>query len=429
MKSTSLLGNHTLLAAVHYVVIICYFSRSSNSNFVEGRFFTNTIGNSLPATNYRTFHSINPYHDAQYPQQSQISCKRKNRRRQDDGVETSDFAKILDVAVKNIETDVRGGSAVAGRVVRTMTARRMETLKLLSGGAAGTVAACITNPLEVIKTQLQSSNRGLLGADGNGPMQVAKMIFNQDGISGFFRGLPPTLVGIIPSRSAYFYAYQSMKSFLNPTFPEGSPPNAMIAGFMAGIVGNTLTNPIWMVRTRMQLLIDHAAGQRQYAGYGDAIKTIFKEEGVGGFYKGISASYWGCAEGAIQFIIYEQLKNRLVIRENKKRAQQGLRPSEELSNVQYFMSAAAAKLIAAIATYPHEVARTRMREHARAGVFKYEKGMWETLGVMASEEGVKSLYSGMGVHLMKVVPNSALMFLTYEVVRRWLDNYQVVESL
>ena len=59
----------------------------------------------------------------------------------------------------------------------------------------------------------------------------------------------------------------------------------MVAGFLAGIAGNTLTNPIWMVRTRMQLLIDHNAGQKQYAGYGDAISTIFREEGVAGFYK------------------------------------------------------------------------------------------------------------------------------------------------
>jgi len=364
------------------------------------------------------------------PQQHQYNSSNKNNnnnlpRKYRRGRTSS--AKLLDVAVREIQSDVRGGSAVAEQVVRTMTARRMETLKLLSGGVAGTVAACITNPLEVIKTQLQSSNRKFLGANGN-PMQIGKTIFNQDGISGFFRGLPPTLVGIIPSRSAYFYAYNSMKSFLDPTFPEGSPPNAMIAGFTAGAVGNTLTNPIWMVRTRMQLLIDHAAGQRQYTGYGDAIKTIFKEEGIGGFYKGISASYWGCAEGAVQFIIYEQVKNRLITRQNEERAQQGLRPSQELSNVQYFLAAAASKAIAAVATYPHEVARTRMREQARAGVFKYQKGMWETLGVMASEEGFKSLYSGMGVHLLKVVPNSALMFLTYEVVRGWLDKYEVVEE-
>ena len=287
------------------------------------------------------------------------------------------------------------------------------------------MAACITNPLEVIKTQLQSSNRELSGAKGH-PVEIAKTIFSQDGVAGFFKGISPTLIGIIPSRSAYFYAYQRMKSFLDPTLPEGSPPNAMVAGFMAGIVGNTLTNPIWMVRTRMQLLVDHTAGQRQYSGYGDVIKSIFKEEGIAGFYKGISASYWGCAEGALQFIIYEQLKTRLITRQNRKRAQQGLRPTQELSKVTYFWAAAASKTVATLATYPHEVARTRMREQARAGIFQYQSGMWETLGVMAKEEGIKSLYSGMGVHLMKVVPNSALMFLTYEVVRGWLDKYQVV---
>ena len=286
---------------------------------------------------------------------------------------------------------------------------------------AGTVAACITNPLEVVKTQLQSSNSAKCH-----PSEIAKRIFHADGVAGFWRGLPPTLLGIIPSRSAYFYAYSKMKSFLHPTLPEGSPPNAMIAGFSAGIVGNTLTNPIWMVRTRMQILVDHAAGQRQYAGYGDAIKTIFQEEGIGGFYKGISASYWGCAEGALQFLIYEQLKTKLITRQNKNRHEQGLRPSQELSKGTYFWAAACSKAVAAVATYPHEVARTRMREQARAGVFKYQKGMWETLGVMAKEEGFSSLYSGMGIHLAKVVPNSALMFLTYEVVRGWLDRYEVV---
>jgi solute carrier family 25 protein 33/36 len=133
----------------------------------------------------------------------------------------------------------------------------------------------------VIKTQLQSSNTELLKAKGQ-PIEIAKRIMQQDGVSGFFRGLPPTLVGIIPSRSAYFYVYQRTKKFLSPRLPEGSPGNALVAGFLAGVAGNTLTNPIWMVRTRMQLLIDHNAGQRQYTGYRDAITTIFTEEGLGG---------------------------------------------------------------------------------------------------------------------------------------------------
>jgi solute carrier family 25, member 33/36 len=302
--------------------------------------------------------------------------------------------------------------------------RLCRVCSLVSGGVAGTVAACLTNPLEVVKTQLQSS---LTNAYSRQPWAVARRIWQMDGPSGFFRGLPPTLIGIIPSRSAYFYAYQRSKVALGRFFPEGSPPNAMIAGLMAGITGNTLTNPIWMVRTRMQLLADAAVGQVVYKGYGDVIRTIYREEGIQGFYRGIQASYWGCTEGALQFILYEQCKTKLLARSNADRARRGLPPTTELSPSTYFWSAAFSKMVASIGTYPHEVARTRMREQARAGIFKY-KGMWQTMNVIAKEEGVRALYGGCAIHLLKVVPNSAFMFLTYELVRRWLSEFTIVDD-
>ena len=230
-------------------------------------------------------------------------------------------------------------------------------ISLFSGGVAGTIASCLTNPLDVVKTQLQSSSTATAGAlmDGRGhPLNIAKRIMATDGVPGFFRGLPPTLVGIIPARSIYFYAYQRSKKALGPYLPEGSPPNALIAGLIAGFTGNTLTNPLWMVRTRMQLLADAASGQKAYTGYFDAISTIAKEEGVKGFYKGIAASYWGCAEGAMQFIIYEQLKTRLLDRQNEQLAEQGLPETDHLPKLTYFLSAAGAKMCASIATYPHE---------------------------------------------------------------------------
>lgn len=300
---------------------------------------------------------------------------------------------------------------------------------MLSGGVAGTIASVITNPLEVIKTQLQSSNTvsGNLAAGRGHPITLAKRILQADGPAGFWRGLPPTLIGIIPSRSAYFYAYQRSKTALGPYFPEGSPPNALIAGLLAGIAGNTLTNPIWMVRTRMQILADSSAGQVAYTGYRDAVRSIWQKEGMGGFYKGITASYWGCLEGGTQFILYEQFKSRLISRQNVERAAAGLPPTDQLPKATYFWSAALAKMCATIVTYPHEVARTRMREQAREGIFKYT-GMWQSLGVIAREEGRQGLYSGMGVHLLKVVPNSAFMFLTYEVVRGWLTEFTVVDD-
>lgn len=314
--------------------------------------------------------------------------------------------------------------------------------------------------------QLQSSivsvsaGGSLLNARGH-PITIAKNILKQDGISGLFRGLPPTLIGIIPSRSAYFYAYQRCKHLLgnldhkigslkivsknndNHILQEGSPINSMVSGLVAGIVSNTITNPIWMIKTRMTLLADTAVGQKAYLGYGDVIMSIFREEGMKGFYKGIQASYWGCFEGSIQFLLYEQIKTRLIKRKRNKLIASGiLKPKNSLSSSKYnvnnnndnielslrtyFWSAAISKMLASIITYPHEVVRTRLREQARSGIFKY-KGMWQSITLIAKEEGRIGLYSGMGVHLLKVVPNSALMFVTYEIVRNYLNDFTVID--
>jgi solute carrier family 25 protein 33/36 len=292
---------------------------------------------------------------------------------------------------------------------------------------AGTIASCITNPLEVVKTQLQSSltsqSAGLENFRGD-PVKIAQKILQTDGVKGFFKGLKPTLVGIIPAKSVYFYAYESTKRALSPYLPEGGVGNSMMSGLAAGVAGNTLTNPIWLVKTRMQLMADASAGQLVYKRYSDVISHIAREEGIGGFYKGISASYWGCTEGMIQFVLYEQIKRRLLERNNASRIRNGLEESDKLPKAVYFFSAAAAKGVASIATYPHEVARTRLREQARNGVFKYT-GMWQTMGVIAREEGRSGLYAGMGVHLAKVIPNSAIMFLTYEVVNTWLSTFTI----
>lgn len=331
-----------------------------------------------------------------------------------------------------------GASAVAAPLAaKTMSANQYKVLNLFSGGVAGTIASCITNPLEVVKTQLQSSMTSsaiamdgeLASSAGGLPVKIAQRIFQADGIKGFWKGLRPTLIGIIPARSIYFYSYEQSKRSLgqNVLLPEGSVGNALISGFVAGICSNTVTNPIWMVKTRYQLLADHSAGQRAYTSYGDAISTIMREEGVGGFYRGIFASYWGCLEGAVQFLLYEQLKSKLIAEQNEDRRARGLPETVKLPKLTYFCSAAFAKGVAAIATYPHEVARTRLREQARSGVFKY-KGMWQTIGIIAKEEGRGGLYAGMGVHLVKVVPNSAIMFLTYELVNSWLSQFTISDS-
>ena len=99
-----------------------------------------------------------------------------------------------------------------------------------------------------------------------------------------------------------------------------------------------------------------------------------------------------------------------------------------LPKASYLKNAAISKLFASLLTYPHEVARTRMREQAKNGVFKYS-GMWKTIAVVAKEEGSKGLYAGMGTHIARVVPNSAIMFCAYEVVGEIIRKREVDQKM
>jgi solute carrier family 25 protein 33/36 len=66
-------------------------------------------------------------------------------------------------------------------------------------------------------------------------------------------------------------------------------------------------------------------------------------------------------------------------------------------------------MTAAVCLYPHEVIRTRLREEGA----KY-RGLWRTARIIVAEEGAGALYGGLTAHLMRTVPNSAIMFFTYE---------------
>lgn len=167
------------------------------------------------------------------------------------------------------------------------------------------------------------------------------------------------------------------------------------------------------------------SGQRKFKNYGDVISTIMKEEGPLGFWKGLSASYVGCIEGAVQWIIYEKIK---AIFSTEKSIVSGSKPQARTpSPTEYFFAAAISKTAAICATYPHEVVRTRLREQSAFGAFKYNNFL-QALRVIAKEEGRKGLYGGIGMHLIRSVPNSAIMFVTFEVVSAYLAKEQSKSS-
>ncbi|XP_061510631.1 mitochondrial carrier protein Rim2 isoform X2 [Anopheles gambiae] len=150
--------------------------------------------------------------------------------------------------------------------------------------------------------------------------QCLKHIVQTEGSRALFKGLGPNIVGVAPSRAIYFCAYSKTKNSLNTVgiIPANSPLVHILSASCAGFVSSTATNPIWFIKTRMQL--DSNARMT----VGECVRRIYESQGVRGFYKGITASYVGISETVIHFVIYEALKKKLSVRIVRSRSSSGV---------------------------------------------------------------------------------------------------------
>ena len=86
------------------------------------------------------------------------------------------------------------------------------------------------------------------------------------------------------------------------------------------------------------------------------------------------------------------------------------------------------KLLATCITYPHEVARTRLRQAPDAnGRLKYT-GIIQCFKTVYREEGMVALYGGLTPHVLRSVPSTAIMFGMYEAVMRLFGARTSVDS-
>ncbi|XP_042199627.1 solute carrier family 25 member 33 [Callorhinchus milii] len=298
-------------------------------------------------------------------------------------------------------------------------------LHLFAGGCGGTVGAIVTCPLEVIKTRLQSSgltlrqvyipqvNLNTINGPGvvrptrvaPGLFQVLKMILEKEGPRSLFRGLGPNLIGVAPSRAIYFAAYSKAKEHCNTVFvPHSNLVHMCSAGF-ASFITNTLMNPIWLVKTRMQL--ESRKRSEKVMNAFQCAKHVYRAEGFKGFYRGLTASYAGISETMIHFVTYEAIKKHL------EKSRFNSRETDKTASdfLGLMLAAGFSKTCASCAAYPHEVIRTRLREEGT----KY-KTFLQTARVVAMEEGYSAFYRGLQAQLIRQIPNTAIMMTTYEVI-------------
>ena len=187
------------------------------------------------------------------------------------------------------------------------------------------------------------------------------------------------------------------------------------SALIAGLLCNLLTNPLWMVRTRMQVEIfrnDTKGHFEQKYSHGMRslyinMKDIADKEGFLSLYRGLPASCIGLLHPLVFFPIYEKQKIYY-----KKHFEPD---ADKLSTTFILASSVTSKFIASAVSYPHEVLRARKyyEIHDKNGN-KENLGLVKLSRKIVQTEGPTALYSGFLANLSRVLPNTFLMFALYE---------------
>lgn len=334
----------------------------------------------------------------------------------------------------------------------------IHKLTILFYSTGGLTAAALTCPLDVLKTRLQSdfyksqlaASRSARGVPPLSELsflrtsllhiretfQILAAIPRTEGWRALFKGLGPNLVGVVPARSINFFVYGNGKRIIAEKLNNGKEASwvHLLAAAQAGIVTGTATNPIWLVKTRLQLDKSNAeragsgAGGRQYKNALDCTLQTIRAEGIRGLYRGLSASYLGVTESTLQWVMYERMKKYIAEKDALRMtaAHRERTGWDDARSWSYKLGAAgSAKFFAALVTYPHEVVRTRLRQApvttSASGIaqLKYS-GLVQCFKLVWKEEGMAALYGGLVPHMLRVVPSAAIMFGVYEAVLRVL---------
>jgi len=182
---------------------------------------------------------------------------------------------------------------------------------LIAGSLAGMTSVIFTYPLDLIRARLASE---VQTRRYKNMFHGFFTMYKSEGILSWFRGLWPSLLGIVPYAGVSFSVYETLKYYSPKSEDKVQTKYRLISGAIAGVLGQTVSYPWDVVRRRLQT-DGFISGQPTIPDRGTfkMMSFIVKNEGVVGLYKGITINFWKAPIAtSISFTVYELCKTFLM---------------------------------------------------------------------------------------------------------------------
>ena len=193
------------------------------------------------------------------------------------------------------------------------------------------------------------------------------------------------------------------------------------SGAVAGVVSRTCTAPLDRLKTLMALRDAFYETQQvklssRKSGVVGGLSMIYREGGVTAFWRGnFTNSLKVMPETAIKFMVFEALKPR-----QPADATGCPHKANRESIATRFAAGATAGMIGQAVVYPLDVIKTRLSA-SETGLYRHELRYGGMLGHvvrrMLKYEGWRSLYKGMGISLVGMIPYAGLDLMLFESLK------------
>ncbi|KAI3760060.1 hypothetical protein L1987_50449 [Smallanthus sonchifolius] len=269
-----------------------------------------------------------------------------------------------------------------------------------TSGVSVAAATAITHPLDVLKVRLQMQ---LVGHRGplTGMGQTFVQVVNKEGPRALYLGLNPALTRSVVYGGLRLGLYEPSKNLCELAFESTNIFMKIASGVVSGAFATLLTNPMEVVKVRLQM------NPNVHIGAIGELQKIAAKEGVTALWKGVGpAMARAGALTASQMATYDEFKQVLL-----------KWTSLEEGFYLHLASSTIAGLMSTLITAPMDMVKTRLmlqRESMRDGAYK--NGFHCAYKVLITE-GPRGLYKGGFAIFARLAPQTTITFVLCEKLR------------
>ncbi|CAK9439515.1 uncharacterized protein LODBEIA_P36150 [Lodderomyces beijingensis] len=298
---------------------------------------------------------------------------------------------------------------------------KLHPVKEITYGAiSGMVGKLVEFPFDTIKVRLQSSQ----SHNASTLRMISQTYHNEGVIHGFYKGLKAPLLGACLETAVLFSSYNYASTVLAKQLGhcrEGSESiplwNKCVSGGFAGFMASFILTPVELVKCQLQvsnMATATTTSKNQSHSYSSVIQSTLRDKGVTGLWKGLESTMIREVVGtSIWFGSYEYINAHFNSAKN---------PVIKNKDLQLLFSGAMAGVAFNLSMFPVDTIKSNIQTYDILNKTEHKHintDFWkETRKLLRLPGGIMNLYKGLGITMVRCIPANALIFYTYEILKR-----------